>query len=104
MIDGIKGGIGGIRSIPTLDQTEKVQGPASGGGSFADALKSAIGEVEKLQNDADGKIKGLTLGDARITPHEAMIALQKADVAFQLMSTIRTKIVQAYQEVIRTQV
>jgi flagellar hook-basal body complex protein FliE len=103
MIDGIKGGIGTIRSIPTLDQVEKGQ-PQSGGGSFADALKGAIGEVQKLQNEADSKIQGLTLGDSRITPHEAMIALQKADVAFQLMSAVRTKIVQAYQEVIRTQV
>jgi flagellar hook-basal body complex protein FliE len=103
MIDGIKSGIGAIKSIPTLDKAQGSQGTPTQG-SFSDALKSAIGEVDKLQREADGKIKGLTLGEAGVTPHDAMIALQKADVAFQLMSTIRTKIVQAYQEVIRTQV
>ena len=103
MIEGIKGSIGTIRSIPTLDTTDKVAGQSNGGG-FSDALKSALGEVTKLQSEADNKIKGLTIGDSGVTPHEAMIALQKADVAFQLMSAIRTKIVQAYQEVIRTQV
>ena len=57
-----------------------------------------------MQNEADKKIQGLVTGDSRVTPHDAMIALQKADVAFQLMSSIRTKIIQAYQEVVRTQV
>jgi flagellar hook-basal body complex protein FliE len=33
-----------------------------------------------------------------------MVALEKADVAFQLMSAIRGKIVRAYEEVMRTQV
>ena len=101
MIDGIKGAIGTIPALPSIDQKPKVD---QKGGSFSDALKSAIEEVGHLQNDADKKIQGLVTGDARVSPHETMIALQKADVAFQLMTSIRTKIVQAYQEVIRTQV
>ena len=41
---------------------------------------------------------------ARTGAHEAMIALEKADIAFQLMNTIRGKIVRAYEEVMRMQV
>src|SRR4051812_22506545 len=103
MIDGIKGSIGSIPALPALDNKSKIE-PQGKGQSFSDALKSAIDEVGNMQNDADKKIQGLVSGDARVTPHDAMIALQKADVAFQLMSAIRTKIVAAYQEVVRTQV
>ena len=103
MIDGIKGSIGTIPALPLIDQPNKVE-PQGKGQSFSDALKSAIAEVGDMQNEADKKIQGLVTGDKGVTPHDAMIALQKADVAFQLMSAIRTKIVAAYQEVVRTQV
>jgi flagellar hook-basal body complex protein FliE len=33
-----------------------------------------------------------------------MIALEKADLSFQLMMQVRNKIVQAYQEVMKAQV
>jgi flagellar hook-basal body complex protein FliE len=41
---------------------------------------------------------------AGVTTHEAMIALEKADIAFQLMTSIKSKIIRAYEEVMRTQV
>lgn len=72
--------------------------------SFASFLKDAVKGVNSLQLEADQKIEDLVLKKENITPHEAMIALEKADVAFQLMNTVRTRIVQAYQEVMRMQV
>jgi flagellar hook-basal body complex protein FliE len=74
------------------------------GGSFGDVLKNALKEVNSLQNDADTQIEGLTLKKDGVTPHSAMVALEKADIAFQLMSAVRSKIIRAYEEVIRTQV
>ncbi|RME57650.1 MAG: flagellar hook-basal body complex protein FliE [Candidatus Dadabacteria bacterium] len=72
--------------------------------NFADLLSDAIKEVDGLQKEADKKIAGLVTGKGNVTPHEAMIALEKADLAFQLMDRIRSKIVRAYQEIMRTQV
>ena len=46
----------------------------------------------------------MVLKKNNITAHDAMIALEKADVAFQLMNAVRTRIVQAYQEVMRMQI
>mgnify|MGYP001420671467 CR=1 FL=1 len=103
MIDGIKNSLGGIQSIPA-PQEIKPSGGNTKGGSFADALKSALDEVDRLQVEADTKIERLSTGKGDVTPHDAMIALEKADVAFQLMTTIKSKIVRAYEEVIRTQV
>ena len=36
--------------------------------------------------------------------HNTVIAMQKADLSFQMMMQVRNKIVQAYQEIIRMQV
>ncbi len=105
MIDSIKG----IGSLPGLEQISNPQPIAGGekagkGNSFAQMLTNAIGEVSELQSQADKKIESVTTGKGDVSTHEAMIALEKADVAFQLMSTIKTKIVRAYEEVLRTQV
>jgi flagellar hook-basal body complex protein FliE len=86
--------------------TENLQ-PGGGntqGSSFGQMLESALKEVNELQNQADQQIEGLTLNKEGYTPHSAMVALEKADTAFQLMSAIRGKIIRAYEEVIRTQV
>ena len=83
-------------------QTPKVEGGAQN--SFGDMLNNALKEVNDLQNEANTNIEGLTLKKEGVTPHSAMVALEKADVAFQLMNAIRGKIIRAYEEVIRTQV
>jgi flagellar hook-basal body complex protein FliE len=36
--------------------------------------------------------------------HTTVIAMQKADLSFQMMMQVRNKIVQAYQEIMRMQV
>lgn len=83
--------------------TPKVEAGGQGG-SFGDMLNNALKEVNDLQNEANENIEGITLKKEGITPHGAMVALEKADVAFQLMNAIRGKIIRAYEEVIRTQV
>lgn len=84
-------------------QTQKVA-QSGQGDSFGNMLENALKEVNDLQNEANDNIEGLTLKKDGYTPHTAMVALEKADVAFQLMNAIRGKIIRAYEEVIRTQV
>jgi len=103
-INGITPLLNQIAPIKTQsDTTPKVQ-QGGQGSSFGDMLNNALKEVNDLQNEANENIEGLTLKKEGITPHGAMVALEKADVAFQLMNAIRGKIIRAYEEVIRTQV
>ena len=88
---------------PSTQQAPKVEAGGQGG-SFGDMLNNALKEVNELQNEANENIEGITLKKEGVTPHGAMVALEKADVAFQLMNAIRGKIIRAYEEVIRTQV
>jgi flagellar hook-basal body complex protein FliE len=71
--------------------------------SFGSVLNDAIKDINKLQNDADKAIAKVQLEDAG-SVHEAMIALEKAGISFQVMMQVRNKILDAYQEVMRMQV
>lgn len=94
-----------IPSIPSVKEVApKATETATQGNTFGQMFESALQEVNQLQTQADQQIEGLTLKKDGVTPHTAMVALEKADVAFQLMSAIRGKIVRAYEEVMRTQV
>jgi flagellar hook-basal body complex protein FliE len=94
--------IPGVKGISENKPTAPTSGAKEG--TFADVFQDALQEVNDLQNKAEEQIEGLTLKKEGVTPHSAMVALEKADVAFQLMSAIRGKIIRAYEEVIRTQV
>jgi len=70
---------------------------------FNDALQTALDEVNKNQEDADELVEKLMLG-GNVDIHEAMLALNKADVSFKLLMEVRNKIIEAYKEVMRMQV
>ena len=99
-IDAIKFGLQSLQPI----QKPAIKQPAGAEGvdSFKDMLSEAIKDVNSMQLEADQQIEGLVLKKDGVEVHDAMMALEKADVAFQLMSIIHSKIVRAYEEVIRT--
>lgn len=74
--------------------------PPAQGRSFGELLTDAIGEVQRLQSEADTTIKKLVAGEIKDVT-DAMVAVERADVAFQTMMVVRNKIVQAYEEVMR---
>lgn len=82
----------------------KLANPAGEAGpSFADTLAKSIEEVNHLQKEADVAIENLASGESQ-NVHGAMLAVNKADVAFRMTMQVRNKIVEAYQEVMRMQV
>ena len=80
------------------------QAPAQKGKSFSDILGEAVKEVDKTEIKSNELIQHMVVGDKPVQVHEAMIALQKADTAFQLMNRVRSKVVRAYEEIMRTPV
>lgn len=86
-----------------LANQKKPSAPAGEEGSFGDALNASLAEVNRLQNEADQAITALATGE-NVSVHDTMIAMEKADVSFRLMMEVRNKIVEAYQEILRTQV
>jgi flagellar hook-basal body complex protein FliE len=69
---------------------------------FGAALGQALADVIRVQQEAQQASRALAEGRADVL--ETVVAVQKADVAFQLVVQIRNKLVEAYQEVMRMQV
>lgn len=72
------------------------------GSGFMETLKSAISDVDAQQDDAQTKVANLLEGKGEDV-HSAMIAVERAQLSFQLMMQLRNKVVAAYQEVARMQ-
>lgn len=69
---------------------------------FAGLLRDAIGQVGQLEDQAHRAVAGLMTGNG-VDVHQAVIAVQKADMAFELALSVRNKAMQAYQQVMSTQ-
>ena len=76
--------------------------PAASGESFLTSLQDAVGRLNETQAQADTSVQNLLTGRTN-NIHETMIALQKADVSFQVMLQVRNKVVSAYEEIMRMQ-
>jgi len=59
-----------------------------------------MGKISQVQSDADKAVQELTSGG---DPNEAIIAMEKADMNFQLMIEVRNKLINAYQTVMNMQ-
>jgi flagellar hook-basal body complex protein FliE len=69
---------------------------------FADLLTDAVKQVNQLEDDARTTVDRLMTGTG-VDVHQAMIATQKASMAFELALAVRNKAVQSYQTMIGMQ-
>ena len=74
----------------------------SAGGSFGNVLKDAINQVNGVEADSQKEMDKFLTDDTDL--HTVMLALEKADISFQVMMQVRNKIVSAYQEIMKTQI
>ena len=89
----------GLESLTNTVSTaspKQIQSPES----FGKMLARSLNEVNQLKLNADEAINDLAAGEKRDI-HQTMIAMEKADVAFQLLMQIRNKIITAYETVMR---
>ena len=100
MYDAISGlgSTSGIGELPKLTQTQQ----DDGNGGFSAVLKNALSQVDQLSGGAEQQIGNLVSGGSSDVS-SVMIAVEKADIAFQLMMQVRNKIVSAYQDIEKMQ-
>lgn len=101
MVESIKGAL--LKTpVEAFRKTDQAQtGP--GQDTFSTILKDSINKVNALQTDADKAIEGLASGEVK-NVHETMIAIEKANLSFNMMLQVRNKLLAAYEEVMRMQV
>ena len=71
--------------------------------SFADTLKAAVANVNTAQQESDRKMQELATGKSKDIA-DVMITAEKADISLKLMTSVRNKIIEAYQEIMKMQV
>jgi flagellar hook-basal body complex protein FliE len=69
---------------------------------FSDLLTDAVGKVSQLEDQARTAVDGLMTGSG-VDVHQAMIASEKASMAFEMVLAVRNKAVQSYQSVMSMQ-
>lgn len=94
-----------INSIPTLPSGDKTIGTVTdkGGDGFGSVIKDAVESIDNTQKQADSEIAKAVTGESPDI-HKTIIALQTADLKFQLGLQVRNKLIGAYEEIMRMQV
>jgi flagellar hook-basal body complex protein FliE len=69
----------------------------SSGASFSDTFSQYLDEVNQLQREASQAVQGMTTGQTDDLTG-VMAAMEKSDLAFKTLMAIRTKLLDAYEE------
>jgi flagellar hook-basal body complex protein FliE len=93
----VASGIGAIGD--PVDRPGSATSGAGGTGSFASSLGKLLDTANTSDGEANSAVGRMLDGSGDV--HEAMIALQQADMMLQLTVQVRNKLVQAYQDIMR---
>lgn len=80
-----------------------LEGGVDSSKTFGDFLQDSIGKVNSLQNEANVAMEKLASGESQ-NLHETLLAVEKADIAFRTMNQVRTKVLDAYREIMKMQI
>ena len=97
------GSVGSIGSTPGVAQDPNAIAGTSGDNSFSGTLTNAISSLEQTQVQGTSAAQGLATGQLS-DPTQAITAVENASLAMDLASQIRTKLVDATQNIFQTQV
>ncbi|MGI6657768.1 MAG: flagellar hook-basal body complex protein FliE [Desulfobulbus sp.] len=92
-------------NMPTLLPSAPAQTSpsAQASASFGTLLRNMVDQVNQKQQNADLAVQKIHGGGEK-NLHDAMIAMEKADLSLRYMVQVRNKAVEAYQEIMRMQV
>jgi flagellar hook-basal body complex protein FliE len=92
----------GVQGLP-IEMPAQLGGVQPSGESFGSVLGRFVEEVNAKQTAATDAVTALQSGQ-NVSLHQAVIAMEEANVSFQLMSEVRNKLLDSYQEIMRMQV
>ncbi len=93
-----------VRAYEKIARQDSIQGPdiaqpKGGGTGFADALRDATeGAVATLR---EGEAQSLRAAAGNADINDVVLAVGKAEMTLQTVVTVRDRVIQAYQEIIR---
>jgi len=105
-VSGVDNLLAQMRAIVAQAQGGTASEGVAGAGrtDFASALKAQLDGVSSRQEAADAMQNAFVLGDDKVSLSDTMIAMQKANVAFQTTVQVRNKVIAAYNDIMNMQV
>jgi flagellar hook-basal body complex protein FliE len=100
-IDGVTS-VGGAQLAPVASPTRVPD--AGDGGGFSDTLLAAIDSARTQEQVANDSANRFAAGDPEMGIHEALIAAEKANVSVRFAVALKNKVIEAYRELMNTQV
>lgn len=93
----------GVAPLQQVDPAQAARKQPSEKGGFQEMLVQSLEKVNRMQLESNQAIEALAAGRSdRI--HETMIAMEKANISFTLMMQVRNKIIDAYNEIMKSSV
>jgi flagellar hook-basal body complex protein FliE len=71
----------------------------SDGGNFSAMLKEALGAVAQTARKSDGQAQAMAAGKANVV--DVVTAVAETEVAIEALVSVRDKVIQAYDEIMR---
>jgi flagellar hook-basal body complex protein FliE len=96
MVLGPQAGVAPVQDVPSVTGAE-------GSGGFGGVLNKAVEGLEATQTEAAKGAAELAAGTAT-SPEAVVMGVEKAKLAMQMASTLRTKGVEAMNDILHTQV
>jgi flagellar hook-basal body complex protein FliE len=84
---------------PSASLGKAAGGSDSQGPSFGALVKDAIGSVASAGKKSDGLAQGMVAGKANIV--DVVTAVTETEVAIESLVSVRDKVIQAYEEIMR---
>jgi flagellar hook-basal body complex protein FliE len=100
-IDGFQPGTYSPQALRRTAQEQPAERAAGPG--FGQQIKSAVDNVNSLQHNANDLAEKVASGETGDT-HKAMIAMEHALMSLDFTLQVRNKVLEAYQEIMRTQI
>jgi flagellar hook-basal body complex protein FliE len=99
----INGAEWNVGSVGSIDQAGTPAGTGAQGSSFGSLLGQSLQSLQSSQDQAASASQALATGQAS-DPTAVVMAVERAQLAMQLASQIRTKAVEAAQDIFHTTV
>ncbi|MEJ1357625.1 MAG: flagellar hook-basal body complex protein FliE [Candidatus Sedimenticola sp. (ex Thyasira tokunagai)] len=94
-----------IEFIPSAISFEQLLSPETGlgvGENFSAVMEQQMISLNREMGSSDLKLRQLATGE-NTNLHDVMISLEKVKLSMELMLQVRNKALEAYQELMRTQ-
>ncbi|GAB6988909.1 flagellar hook-basal body complex protein FliE [Paenibacillus pini] len=91
-----------VQPLKVLNSSQETATPSESLSKFGAYLEDAINQVSEQEKTSQVMNNQFMLGQVNVD--QTMIASEKALLSIQLTTQVRNKVIEAYQEIMRTQV